>query len=233
MKITKNKRMPRFRVMAAMSFIGLPLTALFVIFLKKNQVYENEYEFGRKITVFFFVTAVIVPLALYALRKRADRIKQRRLKKFGPRKESRERRYQRRINKVLTPYHLPLSLLVLFYMYVSMCLALGIRRLQVPEGNLEEDTPTIILMISLMVLLTTLGTVMSLIISSRIFKKKNGVKKALKYFFVLKKPPKLLDRLWLKASGFSNDEINNYLQNLNKKTSENTKLSQPTNLNSH
>lgn len=205
MKITRDKRMPLSRSMAIVSLIGLPLTALFVIFLKKNQIYTF------KLAAPIFIFSVIVPLALFAIFLFDEKVlQQRRLKKLGPKKFAREKKHKRMANEARIPFVMPHVLLILF-------LAVVIEILQFPEGDVNNGPFTIILA-SLLILSPPLGCLSILIISTRIFKKNKGVRKTLKYIVELKKPPKLLTRLWLKASGFNNQEIKNYLLNLNKKS---------------
>ena len=178
---TSNKE-PRFRVIAVVSLIGLLFTILFVIVLIKYGIYEYEYKFGRDITILIFITFVIVPLGYYALlvfeqkvfRPVTHRIfhrwHQRRIEKYGYKKVSREDRYNRRINKVLGQNLVCLIALIYLSWGILISLILGVRRIQIPEGDLGDDDFTMILCsVSLFV-----GIFLSFIISVRLFKKKKG-----------------------------------------------------------
>ncbi len=221
---SNNKRMPRFRFFAALSLIGLVFSALFVIVLKKYHIYEYEYEFGRNLTVVIFVGSVIVPLAYYALKlfeekvfrpllhKICHRRRQRRIDKYGHKKVSLEERYKQRITKVLSTPLLCQVLIWYLCVFSLVFLVLGVRRLQLPEGIPDNDTITIFLMI----LSIVAGGFVSLIIGIRIFKKKNGVKKTLKYAVGLKKQPGILGRFWLKVSGINSNDIQSYLSETKK-----------------
>ena len=65
--IETSNKVPRFRVIAVVSLIGLLFTILFVIVLIKYRVFEQEYDFARKISCIFFIASVVAPLGYYAL----------------------------------------------------------------------------------------------------------------------------------------------------------------------
>ena len=226
---SNKKRTLRFRVIAAVSLFGLLFSTFFIVVLKKYGIYEHEYEFGRKITVIIFIASVVVPLAYYALLIFVEKIlapllheffsrrHQRRIEKYGYKIVSRENRNSSRITKVLAPYALIPALSIFLCIFISAFLALGIRRLQIPEGDLSNDTVTMVLMFSIMIVSMTITILLTSYIHIRVFMKKKGVKKALKYAVVLKKYPRLLTRSWLKICGINDDDIRSYLSGMPRK----------------
>ncbi len=222
----KNRRKgPRFRVLAAMSILGLIFTALLIAYFKKHRIYELEYEFGRKMTALFFIAAVIMPMAYYALEILNDKVlgpllykmlcplEQRRIKKHQQKMLSREYRYKQRIQKVMGPSYNCLGLMLFFGMQIAVILAFVVAILFLPKFDLK-DAPTILQFILIFVLPITLCFYLCSVIYVRFFVKKKGVGKALKYTVELKKPPGLLGRLWLKACGISRQQAQDYLDNL-------------------
>ena len=137
---------------------------------------------------------------------------QRRIKKYGHKKVSREDKYKQRIMKVLGPYLACHMMLTFLYWFALVFLVLGIRRLQLPKVNLDNDAVSIILC----VISFPMAAFLSLIIAVRIFKKKKGVKKALKYVVELKKQPRFFTRFWLKICGICSNDIQSYLSGINK-----------------
>ncbi|MHC4291807.1 MAG: hypothetical protein ACYSTR_06295, partial [Planctomycetota bacterium] len=158
---------------------------------------------------FVLVEKVIAPLAGNFF----SRMQQRRIEKYGYKVVSREDRNKQRINKVLGQY-VGCWFLLFFVCSLSLVfIVLGIRRIQIPKGSLENDTITIFFMI----LSFVFGGFLSLIIAVRIFKKKNGTKKTLKYALELKKQPRPLTRYWLKICGINDNDIQSYLSEMPKK----------------
>ncbi|MHC4926505.1 MAG: hypothetical protein ACYTER_04085 [Planctomycetota bacterium] len=225
---SRNK-IPRFRVFAALSLAGLIFCILFVIYLKKNYIFKEEYELARKLSIIFFIAFVIAPFAFYSLfllddkvlspflHRIFDRRRQRRIEKYGCKIVSREERNSSRINKVLAPYFIVPTLSIPLCIFISAFLALGIRRLQKPEGDLNEDTVTIILMISITIVSMTITGFLICYTHVRVFMKKKGVRKALKYAVGLKKQPGLIAKYWLHICGINDIDIQSYLSKMPRK----------------
>jgi hypothetical protein len=201
------------------AFICLLLAAYFKlhgidIFMETN---------AKLIMKVFIIAFVIAPLGIFAINVIFDIVLRPLIFRFSYRLHLRQvnkigikavRRNQR-ITKILGP---GIIFCLIFPFLLNGFFLMGI--LEILPDDFLDKTPTVGgFVIFIIIILSPLF--ISALVYTRIFKKNKGTRKTLKYIVELKKPPKLLTRLWLKASGFNNQEIKNYLLNLNKKSSDN------------
>jgi len=218
-----NAKISYFRVSVALSCAGMFLTALLVIIFKRYHIYEYDYEFGRQITLLFFIAIVILPLSYCSLElfyakcirlwvcKISQGIEQHRIKKHGRKKLLRERR----INKVMSSAVACIVLMNFFGMQISVLIFIGIYCLFWPGFDLGDESFTLVRCIFVVVIPVFVSAFACLIIYMRFFVRKKGKQKALKYAVNLKRRPTLIGRLWLKAYGINREDIQNYFEKLN------------------
>ena len=212
----ENKKTSYFRISVALSCVGMPLTALLIIFLRKYRVYELESEFGRSITVSLFIAIVILPL-LYCvfelfynkaisplLYKFLYRRHQRRIEKHGLKKVLREQR----INKAISSFMIGFIFLLGCSINLFLWSILGVGNLLAPKF---DEVPVVLFMVIIAILILLISFLCSAI-CVRFFIKKKGKTRALKYAVQLKKKPGLLGNLWLKTCGFNRQDIQIYLE---------------------
>lgn len=178
--------------------------------------------FARRIMKGCILALVLAPLTLCAFMliwnrfvsphvlKLAYRLHLRQVNKLG----IKAIRRNQRITKILGP---GIIFCLMFPFLLNGFFLMGILEI-LPDDFLDEVPTLAGVVIVLAFILSPLF--ISALVHTSIFKKNKGARKTLKYIVELKKPPNLLTRLWLKASGFNNDEIINYLLNLNEKNYE-------------
>jgi len=120
---------------------------------------------------------------------------------------------KRRITKLFVPLFLCWALLPPICFLVSFALVIYIGRLYVPEYNSDEDLFITIPLFLFFFIITTLPAgFLTTAIYSRLFIKKKGKAKAMKYLCELKKPPGILKIVWLRACGINQKDIQEYLR---------------------
>ena len=124
-------------------------------------------------------------------------------------------RRKERLNKVFAPSALLWGGLPIFIcLFLSVFLSIFIRRLSVPEVDINEDPITIVLFISFFVITCSLSGFLSMGYYLRLFTRRKGKTKAMKYVCELKKPPGLLGKIWLRLGGINQSDVKDYLDTL-------------------
>ena len=98
-----------------------------------------------------------------------------------------------------------------FCVFCSAFVAIYIRRLSVPEGDLNDDF--LLIAILILVLVVTMVPVMFLttVVYTRLFIAKKGKSKAMKYLLGTRKLPSTIGGIWYRACGITRSDIQEYL----------------------
>ena len=194
--------------------IGIVLCTVLVGLLKYYGIYDHVSWFKvMSIPLYGFVilpgicAIIVIPLQQLE-RWLTNRQKHKILNKATIRK--------RRLAKVFRLYALWWGLLLIICCPVSLALAVYIVRLYVPEYNPDEDLLiTMPLVLVVLIISMLLIGFLYTVIYARLFIRKKGTLKAMKYLCEWKKPPGILKTVWLRACGINHQDIQEYLQ-LNK-----------------
>jgi hypothetical protein len=218
MKERENKDWFICRVFLTLSLAGLLFNIGFFVYLKRNHIFEYEYELARYLTLIFFVAFVILPLAACVFILVCEKIirpllyrflyrrHQRQIEKHGLKKVLREQR----INKAISSFMISFMFSLVCSINLFVLSILGI-------GNLFTTTfdkiPAMLFLVILAVPILLISFICS-VVCVRFFVNKKGKTKALKFGVQLKKKPGFTRRLWLRACGFSQRDIDMYLETL-------------------
>ena len=222
MKQRKDKDWLNCRVFIATACVGLFFSAIFIAYLKKNNIYNHDYEFGRIITILFVAAFVVLPLAcciilllfdyvlIPLLHQMLHYVEQCKIRKYGHKEWQRKQRYKRRVNKITGPY------MVGYIIITAVCIHLLTFILFVLTHNIFEidlkEFPPNYLIITFFLAPLFLSFYLCANIIVRLFIKHKGKAKALKYLIELKKKPGFFAKCWLRMYGFSQQDIRIYLE---------------------
>ncbi|MEN8127662.1 MAG: hypothetical protein ABFR90_07635 [Planctomycetota bacterium] len=215
MKEKENKDWFNCRVFLTLSLAGLLFNVGFFVYLKKNHIFEYEYEFAKHLTLIFFVAFVILPLAVCvfilfyekAIYRLLCHRHKRRIEKYGLEKILREQR----INKAISSFMISFIFSLVCSINLFVLLILGIGNLSAPKF---DEIPAMLFLVIITVPILLISFICS-VVCIRFFVSKKGKTKALKYAIQLKKKPRFFGTIWLKACGFNQQDIQIYLKKLN------------------
>jgi len=206
----KFRRPPRKSFLLISWVVGMVLCTVMVGLLKYYGIYENASWFTvMSIPLFGFVIFPGFVAVMTLLFSRLERWLAARPKK----KPNKMTIRKRRIAKLFAPFAMCWALLLMICFAVTSALTIYIGRLYVPGYNSDEDLLiTIPLLVFFFIITISPVLFLSTVIYARLFIKKKGKIKSMKYLCEWKKPPGILKTVWLRACGINQQDIQEYLR---------------------